>query len=859
MASSLRQPKHFIQRDINNPTLKRRREQFVEALYNYIDTEHDRRAVNPENALRPQQVPTFIDMAESLSGVDREGNEFERKDDTVRGLNGLSAVLATMGYGKTVIQVKMVDAIYRLTGKVPNVVIVTQDEELIDHFYKTFKKFTPHFFFGSEKDRKVGRLNQTYKDHNVPILITTPQSMPIRKDADIYFLDEGDLFTSENRVKTLSQLQNSLILPFSATIGFSQTQNLDALGFDRAFDRNFEDAYKEGAISRCKAFEFVMHRHLGDHYFKKRDDMELELGRMMKEGRKQYKKDAWDMALDHLEHWKDPDTGEYLRDMVGYSSHATVSEAHAFAKEVNDRLGPYNKDKNTIPAVAIDGTMPKRQIKKILSLHAQGKIKQVALVNMGIRGLDNPKAQYMQNVAGTSSITRAKQRFGRVSRLDYSNPDKIGYGFDYVPDYQIEYDLGHVEEGQKSHGFRRLPFNFKTVKDALAFSGYKAPVEEITEEELDNGFGMGRSSKKIQDLDAGFLDKSQNLAIVFPETSQAQDNILEILGKLPQWKRQSEYLLASDLVKIFKQDREVATLSEDLDAEVQEFYGLLQRSVHIKGKGYQIQPSYVPIKGAPFRRDNAYVFALEKKQDQAIRDSFVQYLKFKHGKFLTPSEISDSLHLTKDQEKQLKSKLGIWQKNMRRGDEKVVTTSLAGKKYQLTVKLQKRGETSNNHLCISEHSLLNLAHVLSLPSVDDASDYLSVFEVLESYPKGSEQRKYIKELYKSLEQWLEARDRGRYLRDKDHGLRYVFKRHARENRSILEPFQFAVQGVLGRTESIDMEFGSQSREMRYKYLWDPISKKKILCLRSDDIFDDLLLDKLRLNPDLEDRPSNHLV
>ena len=136
----------------------------------------------------------------------------------------------------------MIDAWYRNTGKTPQVVIATEKEDLIDHFYKELKKFTPHFFHHNGSKRIVGRFNQTYKDYDVPILITTPQSLKILIEqkkvnpqaTDLLFLDE-----------------------------------MDYAGFAPAFIRGFFSAYQEGAICRTKNYEIILSREFDTQIFKR--------------------------------------------------------------------------------------------------------------------------------------------------------------------------------------------------------------------------------------------------------------------------------------------------------------------------------------------------------------------------------------------------------------------------------------------------------------------------------------------------------------------------------------------------------------------------------------------------------------
>ena len=160
-------------------------------------------------------------------------------------------------------------------------------------------------------------------------------------------------------------------------------------------------------------------------------------------------------AVDTYLSYCDPDTHEPLFGQRGLVFCAGVTHARDVANQFNLSLEPREGDDRTILrrkaatrkhlrengiqlAAHMEGNMTNQERDELFEGHAQGKVLILCSDQMLKEGYDRPEDSFCMNLADTLSIVDAKQRNGRVFRLDEADEYKFATTFDFVDDERYE-------------------------------------------------------------------------------------------------------------------------------------------------------------------------------------------------------------------------------------------------------------------------------------------------------------------------------------------------------------------------------------------------------------------------------------
>lgn len=360
-------PIDFIPRDIAVQI-----EEGVARLEGYIA---NHKAMRIPRVLRPDQLDHLEDVYDFIASGQRKGYEH----------------LPT-GYGKTVFFIQLIRALgLRALIVTPRRILVDQTEEKVSEF---------------ADDLDVGKVYAAAKDYSRPVTITTYDSFVdgVRsglinpKDYPLVILDEAHRALSKQRMATVREFQDSLILGYTATPG--GLQNLLAVEINKM---EIKEAVKKGI---CCSFSVVAAKSdidISDVIVRSTGEFdENELDRRINRG-------SLNQSIVDLYKFGFPG-------QLAYAFCVSVPQAISLAQAFRD---------HNIPAEAIHsrGQSTKEQ-DRIREQAKDDRLKVLCNFDILTEGDDNPNLTVVLNINPTLSKRIATHRAGRALRKHPRYPFK---------------------------------------------------------------------------------------------------------------------------------------------------------------------------------------------------------------------------------------------------------------------------------------------------------------------------------------------------------------------------------------------------------------------------------------------------
>lgn len=354
----------------------------LNSLDTYIQKHHE-----GEQTLRGEQIDVFEDMRTFLEEGGTEGY-----------------VELPTGVGKTVLFTEFIEALNLKTlVVVPTRILVRQTASKIQKF---------------AKDLDVGKVYSDAKEHGHQVTITTYDSFVSQvenghiqpKDFDCVILDEVHESLTQRRSDVLHAFEKAIKIGFTATTHYSEEKHVGNLLKKEIHKMTTREAVEKGLLSSVSAIIVRTEADLSDVKLTSSGEYnEKELERAINiESRN---KAAVDL-------YKGVYAGEAA---VAYC--CGIGHAEQMAKKFQSE---------GIAAVMISGNTPRKEQEQMLADFKEGKIKVLCNSDILIEGFDEPKASICLNLRPTRSRVDAKQRGGRVLRLDPDREDKHAYVVDFL-------------------------------------------------------------------------------------------------------------------------------------------------------------------------------------------------------------------------------------------------------------------------------------------------------------------------------------------------------------------------------------------------------------------------------------------
>ncbi|MDD2656563.1 MAG: DEAD/DEAH box helicase [Patescibacteria group bacterium] len=348
---------------------------------------------------------------------------FEKLRDFLESGGSSGYIELPTGTGKTVIFIEFLRVL-----DVP-VVIVVPTKDLIKQTKARLDQFADNL--------DVGAVYSKAKEYGSRVLLTTYDSLPNlikheKFDLDkigLAILDEVHESLSKKRSEVVEKLKEaSIVIGLTATSEYSDTKNVGELLDNKIHEMSLIEAIESGALSPCSAMVATTKIDISKVKIKSNGDYdEEELSKAINiEARN---KAVTEMATTTF-------AGKQKILFCG-----SIDHAEELCKRINKA--------GEVAEVVVGETQDKVEEKYInlgfkggwKEAYKKGVIKAILSVSLLTRGTDLPSAEICMNVSPTTSLVKAKQRGGRVTRLDPNNPNKHAIVVDFV-------DLG--EDGKKS-------------------------------------------------------------------------------------------------------------------------------------------------------------------------------------------------------------------------------------------------------------------------------------------------------------------------------------------------------------------------------------------------------------------------
>lgn len=370
-----------------NPDILERRLEMVNNLDQYI-TSHEK-FEQKDRVLREKQMAVFIDIRNFLKEGGNEGY-----------------VEAPTGFGKTILFLEIVKAIDQKT------LIVVPSRILIDQAYERFKQFNP--------DSDVGRVSSDYKELGKKVTITTYKSLTLPnnginpQDFDLLILDEVHRSLTEQRFDAVGKFRNAVKFGFTATPEYTKDKRVEKLLNNEIHNITLKEAVETGLLSSFSVYLA---------------ETEVDLSKVSITNNGDYNPKELEKAID-IES-RNMSAVELYQQLVEKNLDLSkavvncVSVKHA--KEVAHIF-----QKAGIGAEAIYGTQDQKERDSIIKRYKEGQLQILTNVNVLTEGFDVPDASLAINLRPTLSKVMAKQRGGRILRLNPENSAKHAVIVDYL-------------------------------------------------------------------------------------------------------------------------------------------------------------------------------------------------------------------------------------------------------------------------------------------------------------------------------------------------------------------------------------------------------------------------------------------
>lgn len=339
--------------------------------------------------LREKQLAVFVDTRDFLEQGNFEGY-----------------VEAPTGFGKTVLFSEIIRATNERT------LIVVPSRILVEQTYQRLKQFNP--------DLDVGRFYGDRKERDKQVTITTYQSMVksnggVDPEAvDLLVLDEVHQSLTDVRIRAVGKFNRAIKLGFTATPEYTQDKRVENLLNNEIHAISLKEAVETGLLCSFSVYlaqtdvdlSGVSVTQSGDY-----DDRELEKAI-----------DIYSRNKSAVELYQ-----KLVRQNEGFSKGLIYCVSVKHARDVAELF-----TKNGINAGAVWSAQDKGERKRILEAYGRGEVKVLTNVNVLTEGFDDPEAFLCINLRPTLSRVVAKQRGGRILRLDPDNPKKHAIIVDYL-------------------------------------------------------------------------------------------------------------------------------------------------------------------------------------------------------------------------------------------------------------------------------------------------------------------------------------------------------------------------------------------------------------------------------------------
>ncbi|MDO8498409.1 MAG: DEAD/DEAH box helicase [bacterium] len=369
-----------------SPEVIVRRLQILNNLDRYVTAN---RGHGKSRVLREKQLAVFRDTHDFLETGETEGY-----------------VEAPTGFGKTVLFSEMIRATNQRT------LVVVPTKLLVDQTYQRLREYNP--------DLDVGRYFSDKKERNKQVIVTTYQSLVIScggvrpEDIDLLILDEVHQSLTNVRIEAVGRFDTPVKLGFTATPEYTQDKRVENLLNNQIHAVSLREAVETGLL--CSFSVFLA-------------ETDVDLSNVSVDQDGDYNDRELEAAINIYSRNKSA-VELYRRlneERPGLSKAVTYCVSIAHAQEVARVFNEAG-----IPAAAIWSDQDKDERRRILEAYGRGEIKVLTNVNVLTEGFDDPQAALCLNLRPTLSKVVAKQRGGRVLRLDPNNPRKHAIVVDYL-------------------------------------------------------------------------------------------------------------------------------------------------------------------------------------------------------------------------------------------------------------------------------------------------------------------------------------------------------------------------------------------------------------------------------------------
>lgn len=384
-----------------------RRLRMVNNLDRYI-TSHE--TSEHRRVLKEKQLVVFKDIKDTLEKGNTEGY-----------------VEAPTGFGKTVLFSQIVKATDQRT------LIAVPSRILVEQTYERLKQFNP--------DLDVGRFYTDKKEQGRKVTITTYNSLIMLnggtnpQDIDLLILDEAHKSLTGPRVDAVGKFSNAVKLGFTATPEYSQDKRVEKLLNNEIHNITLKEAVETGLLSSFSVYlaetdvdlSKVSITNNGDY-----DQKELEKAINI-QSRNKSAVELYQKLVD-----KNPDLSKSVVNCVSVKHAKEV--AHLFQEA-------------GIKTETIHSNQDQEERNNIIKRYKEGQLQVLTNVNILTEGFDDPQAALAINLRPTLSKVVAKQRGGRILRLDPENPSKHAVIVDYLDKNEKKRNL-QITFAQVAHGVK---------------------------------------------------------------------------------------------------------------------------------------------------------------------------------------------------------------------------------------------------------------------------------------------------------------------------------------------------------------------------------------------------------------------
>lgn len=370
---------------IEKRTLAMRRLEMVNNLNHYIACQ----ATSERRVLREKQMDVFVDIKNFLKKGGTEGY-----------------IEAPTGFGKTVLFLEILKATDQRT------LVVVPTRVLVEQTYERFMQSNPEL--------EVGKFYTDKKELGRKVTITTYDSFIMANgginpsDIDLLILDEAHKSTSKKRTEAVDKFKNAIKLGFTATSEYRENKSVKNLLKNEIHNISLKEGIELGLLSSFTVYLAETNVNLSKVSIDNNGDFDqkkLEAAINIQSRNKS----AVELYQKLIE--QKPELSKALINCV------SIDHAKEVARLFREA---------GISAEAIYNGLNHEKRKDIIKRYKEGKVNILTNVNILTEGFDDYKAYLVINLRPTSSKVVAKQRGGRVLRLDPENPNKHAIIIDYL-------------------------------------------------------------------------------------------------------------------------------------------------------------------------------------------------------------------------------------------------------------------------------------------------------------------------------------------------------------------------------------------------------------------------------------------